>query len=294
MTLEFMPHKPLSNPLTAEDHDGYSCIFIDSFTMATAHGNVRIENSGSIVALTCDTLYYVYFDDPRFASQSTTNEVTYNASTRQISAGFGGRFFVGSIRTPKPGESPTIGNGDGGTPMKRTDDIDVAGKTRPGNERRIEVPIDSQGSHLVQLADSFHRAVLRLRTRHANRTPFLISDEYDVQDVFAALLETRFEDIRREEWGPSYAGGVTRADFFLKNESVIFETKMMREGLNDRKLGEELIIDIAHYMERPGCKALVCFVYDPEHRLKNPRGLENDLSKVHDRFDVRVLIRPKS
>jgi len=146
----------------------------------------------------------------------------------------------------------------------------------------------------VQLADSFHRVSLRLRTRHADRTPFLVNDEYDVQDLFAALLETRFEDVRREEWGPSYAGGATRADFFLKNESVLLETKMTRDGLTDRKLGEELIVDIAHYKQRPDCKALVCFVYDPEHRLKNPQGLENDLSKQADHIDVRVLIRPKS
>ncbi len=67
-------------------------------------------------------------------------------------------------------------------------------------------------------------------------------------------------------------------DFFLKNESVLFETKMTRDGLTDGKLGEELIIDINHYAQRSDCNALVCFVYDPNHRLKNPRGLENDLS----------------
>jgi hypothetical protein len=83
-------------------------------------------------------------------------------------------------------------------------------------------------------------------------------------------------------------------DFYLKNESVLSETKMTRDNLTDRKLGEELIIDIAHYRQRPDCKALVCLVYDPEHRLKNPQGLENDLSKRHDQLDVRVLIRPKS
>ena len=69
---------------------------------------------------------------------------------------------------------------------------------------------------------------------------------------------------------------------------------MTRDSLNDRKVGEELIIDIAHYRQRSECKALVCFVYDPEHRLKNPQVLENDLSKKDDRLDVRVLIRPKS
>ena len=165
-------------------------------------------------------------------------------------------------------------------------------RRNPG--QKMEADINSATARLVQLADSFHRVALRLRTRHAGRTPFLLNDEYDVQDLVAALLETRFEDVRREEWGPSYAGGATRVDFLLKNESVLFETKMVRDGLTDRKLGEELIIDIAHYKQRPDCKALVCFVYDPEHRLKNPQGLENDLSKQHDHLDVRVLTRPKS
>lgn len=154
--------------------------------------------------------------------------------------------------------------------------------------------IRSATARLVQLADSFHRAALRLRARHGNREPFLMNDEYDVQDLFAVFLETRFEDVRREEWGPSYAGGATRVDFFLKNESVLFETKMMREGLSDRRVGEELIIDIAHYKERTGCKALVCFIYDPEHRLRNPHALENDLSKHDGHLDICVLVRPNS
>jgi len=111
----------------------------------------------------------------------------------------------------------------------------------------MEADIHSATARLVQLADSFHRTALRLRTRHADREPFLINDEYDVQDLFSALLETRFEDVRREEWGPSYAGGATRVDFFLKSECVLLETKMTRDGLSDRRVGEELIIDIAHY-----------------------------------------------
>jgi len=167
-------------------------------------------------------------------------------------------------------------------------------ENRRNPEQKMEADISSATSHLVQLTDSFHRVALRLRTRHANRAPFLMKDEYDVQDLVSALLETRFEDVRREEWGPSYAGGATRVDFFLKNESVLFETKMTRDGLNDRKLGEELIIDIAHYQQRPDCKALVCFVYDPNHHLKNPQAIENDLSRQHGQLDVRVLIRPKS
>ena len=85
--------------------------------------------------------------------------------------------------------------------------------------------ISSAVARLVQLLDSFHRVVLCLRTRHANRAPFLVNDEYDVQDLLAALLETRFEDVRREEWGPSYAGGATRVDFFPETRICTFRNE---------------------------------------------------------------------
>ena len=67
---------------------------------------------------------------------------------------------------------------------------------------------------------------------------------------------------------------------------------MTRDGLNDKKLGEELIVNIAHYKQR-GCKAVICFVYDPEHLLKNPNAIEIDLSRPTDGMDARVFIRPK-
>ncbi len=161
-------------------------------------------------------------------------------------------------------------------------------------DQKMDTDIQSATAKLRQLADSFHRAVLRLRERRKGRAPIAVEDEYDVQYLMGALLETRFEDIRPEEWGPSYAGGSNRVDFLLKDESVLVETKMTRPGLSDRKLGEELIIDIACYKQISGCRALVCFVYDPDHRLTNPHGMEGDLSEVSDGLDVRVLIRPKS
>jgi hypothetical protein len=146
---------------------------------------------------------------------------------------------------------------------------------------------------IFQLVESFHRVALSLRDRRKGRSPVKIKDEYDVQYLLAALLATRFEDIRAEEWTPSYAGSSSRVDFLLKNESVLVETKMTRAGLLDGKLGEELTLDIARYKQRDDCDALVCFVYDPENKIKNVAALENDLSKPTDGLDVRVFIRPK-
>jgi hypothetical protein len=82
-------------------------------------------------------------------------------------------------------------------------------------------------------------------------------------------------------------------DFLLKRERIVIETKMAREGLDAKKLGEELIVDIARYATHPDCGTLVCFVYDPAGRIRNPAALEGDLSKTHGELVVRVLIRPR-
>jgi hypothetical protein len=164
------------------------------------------------------------------------------------------------------------------------------------NRRELRASFNTSFSgalqQILQLAETFHGAALSLRNRQHQRPDFEIQNEYDVQDLFGAMLLTRVKEVRREEYGPSYAGASTRSDFYLKNDSIVLEMKMIREGLNDKKLGEELINDIAHYKQR-NCKAVVCFVYDPEHKLKNPAVIEADLSKPTDGMEVKVIIRPK-
>ena len=82
-------------------------------------------------------------------------------------------------------------------------------------------------------------------------------------------------------------------DFILKQQRVVIEVKKTRPGLADKEIGEQLIIDIAKYQQHPECKTLVCFVYDPEGRVGNPRGLESDLAQLSsDRVKVVVAIRP--
>jgi hypothetical protein len=156
---------------------------------------------------------------------------------------------------------------------------------------------EDPGSALVfinNLCFRFHAVARQIRDRHDSRPTLDVADEYDVQDLLHSLLRLRFEDIRPEEWSPSYAGKSTRMDFLLKVEQIVIEIKMTRPGLNAKKVGEELTIDIAHYRGHPDCKTLVCFVYDPEGRISNPAGLARDLSTESDDFVVRVVIAPMS
>jgi len=82
-------------------------------------------------------------------------------------------------------------------------------------------------------------------------------------------------------------------DFLLKNEAIVIEVKKTRKGLTDKEIGEQLIIDIERYKSHPTCKQLVCFIYDPEELLKNPKGLQNDLNRDADGLAVKVVIAPK-
>ncbi len=139
----------------------------------------------------------------------------------------------------------------------------------------------------------FHSAARQLQSRHAGRTTIEIEDEYDVQDLLHGLLRLHFEDIRPEEWTPSYAGRAARVDFLLKPERIVIEVKKTRASLKAGDIGEQLIIDCARYERHPDCDTLVCFVYDPEGRIGNPAGIERDLGDHQGRLMVRVIIAPK-
>ena len=150
------------------------------------------------------------------------------------------------------------------------------------------------GISLVEsICNRFHLVARQMLSRHSNRETLIINDEYDTQDLLHALLHIYFDDIRQEEWTPSYAGGSSRVDFLLKDQKIIIEVKKTRKTLNAKQLGDELLIDIQRYQSHPDCKTLICFVYDPEEMISNPFGLENDLNQEDKDFIVKVIIVPK-
>ena len=146
---------------------------------------------------------------------------------------------------------------------------------------------------VIPMFEKFHQIATQLRNRHANRETITITDEYDVQDLLHGLLKIYFDDVRPEDAVPSYAGKNTRVDFLLKREKTIIEVKKTRVGLKDKEVGDQLILDVAHYKSHQDCKRLICFVYDPENLISNPRGLEDDLNRLtNEEMIVEVYIRP--
>jgi hypothetical protein len=101
-----------------------------------------------------------------------------------------------------------------------------------------------------------------------------------------------FDDIRPEEWTPSYAGAASRTDFLLKGEKIFVEVKKARRGLGAKEVGGQLIVDIQRYQAHPDCETLICFVYDPEGVIANPEGIVCDLEGRASGVKLRVFIEP--
>ena len=87
-------------------------------------------------------------------------------------------------------------------------------------ERIVENQAEAIWDKIEIILARFHQVVRQLLQRHDNRPTLDINDEYDMQDLLHALLWLFFDDIRAEEWTPSYAGGASRADFLLKAEKT--------------------------------------------------------------------------
>jgi len=161
------------------------------------------------------------------------------------------------------------------------------------SEYPLSIPVDKPSQLIENLFGRFHSVVLEINHRHDNRQPLEINDEYDVQDILRGLLRIHFDDVRDEEYTPSYGGGCARMDLLLKNEQIVIEAKMVRRKVGQKQIREELILDKAYYRGHKDCKKLYCFVYDPEEKIKNPRGFERDLSDKVDSFETKVLIVPR-
>ena len=147
---------------------------------------------------------------------------------------------------------------------------------------------------LAELADQFARfpAFLQAlqRSRKQNVPPPHIEKEDDLQVLVEACLRMMYDDVRPEDYVPEYGGGRSRVDFLLPSVGIVIETKMTRESLTDRKVGEELLIDWGRYAKHPDCRGIFALVYDPERRLNNPAGLQSDLTKEEGNPATRVLV----
>ena len=146
---------------------------------------------------------------------------------------------------------------------------------------------------IIQICKNFNRFDVDIKRRYGGRSSISITDEYDLQDCLRAILKLFVDDIRPEDYVPSYAGSNSRVDFLLPACGIVIETKMTRKGLSDKEVGEQLTIDFHRYKELKKCSHLISFVYDKDSIITNPHGLVSDLENLSDaEMRMTVIIAP--
>jgi hypothetical protein len=156
--------------------------------------------------------------------------------------------------------------------------------------------LPSEADHLPitkRICERFHFVARQLRLRGEYRSSVSVEDESDVQDLLHALLRLQFDDIGTDEWTPGYTNGTLRTTFLLSHDRLAVVAKKTRAGLTMTDLKDQVRADIERYRARGRCTHLLCFIYDPDGRIGNPRGVENELTSTSEQFTVDIVVAPK-
>lgn len=134
---------------------------------------------------------------------------------------------------------------------------------------------------LLRLCERLPSAARVLTTRQRNKPPYVIQDEYDVQDLLHALVRGYFKYSVAEEPLGKVAGTKSgRADLALEELGVIIETKYVR-GPNDQiRIVEEFAQDLLLYAQWMPLKTFIYLVYNSRD-LRDPEAL-NKLGGNHE------------
>jgi hypothetical protein len=134
-----------------------------------------------------------------------------------------------------------------------------------------------------------------LKDRGHDRAPFLIENEYDLQDLLFALLRSAFDDAQREVWTPKQAGSAKRIDMVIPSADALIETKFVRDKAHGKQVANELRVDFESYHGHEHCRNLIAVCLDPGRHIIDPAQFERDLSglrkKNEHEFNVTVLVR---
>jgi hypothetical protein len=141
-----------------------------------------------------------------------------------------------------------------------------------------------------QIADNFVLVQRSLRKHPRGKPTIEFKDEWDDQYLFKALLRLFFDDVRDEEYIPSYAGSNSRIDYLLPAYTIGVELKHASKSLTQNEVGEQLIVDRDRYKGLGKIGHLICVVFDPEGWIDNPRGLESDLGVSASKPGMAVTV----
>lgn len=161
------------------------------------------------------------------------------------------------------------------------------------DEKRFEI-IDQ----ILNSLRRFHLGANWLeKHRRKNHDPFIINNEYDVQDLLYSFLLINFPDADIEDPGKKIAGVSSRSDIVIQNLKLIIEIKCFKEGDDWTSMLKDINHKIQTYSQKENYDQIIIFIYNPDFALKNPDKIEKDLTKEQSidgkKFQVIAIINPK-
>jgi len=133
---------------------------------------------------------------------------------------------------------------------------------------------------VLAVVDSFPTCAGVLAQRQRKKPPFEIHDEYDVQDLFYALVLPAVPDVVPEDPASKITGRASRVDFTSKSTGLGVESKHLKSKSDATRVREEILIDERTYQEHPYLHTVVVHVHDPAEYipLSARPSFEADLS----------------
>lgn len=134
-----------------------------------------------------------------------------------------------------------------------------------------------------------------IKERRKDHPTFVITDEYDVQDILYVILKSIFPNMREEDPIPKVGAKSTKIDLLIREEKILVEVKMIKEkDLTETQFIEQLKIDFESYHQCKWLRKLFCFVYDPGKKtrdISNFNDLNGDRIKGGHSFNVEVIVK---
>lgn len=152
--------------------------------------------------------------------------------------------------------------------------------------------------HILDLLQRFHLGANHLeKHRRVNHDPFVVNDEFDVQDLLFSILLVNFPDVEIEDPAKKIAGVSSRLDVVIRNLKLIIEIKCFKKGNNWATMFKDINHKIQTYSQNENYDQMIIFIYNPDSALVNPDKIQKDITKKQTidgkNFNIICIVDPK-
>ena len=144
---------------------------------------------------------------------------------------------------------------------------------------------------LVTFLRRMPRVIFQLHYRHAERPPFHVRDQHDLEDLLRAILPLQFDCVFLQNRTPKYARA-NQTDFLLDDAGtqLALTAKMVGSSLDQHEIGRQIQEDVEFYAKTSKCAALVVFIDDREQRLWGPEKWEAAWARLGETVPIHPVI----